>query len=211
MIRFKPWHSSSHIFVLLALILQSYHFSIISRVSHSPTPRIAELSIDEIQLLQAEGRLTATDLAQCYLVMIQEVNHVVHAVSELNPDALSIARKLDKERKAGRLRGPLHGIPVLVKDNIATLDSMNNTAGSFALLGASVRHESMVVSNLRNAGAVVLGKATTGEWAQFRSSIPSSSHGWSAYGGQTLGAYYPQQDPSGSCELALVCAPKSLQ
>ena len=135
---------------------------------------------------------------KAYIQRIQEVNQLLHAVSEINPDALQIAAARDAERAAGFVRGPLHGIPIFVKDNIATRDKTNTTAGSYALVGARPKYEATVVRKLRDAGAVILGKATMGEWAQFRSSIASSSHGWSAYGGQTIGAYYPQQDPHGS-------------
>lgn len=142
--------------------------------------------------------MTSYDLVQAYLERTWEVNSVLHAVGEINPDALAIARSLDAERATGSVRGPLHGVPILVKDNIATQDKMNNTSGSYALLGATVSREATVVSKLRNAGAIILGKSSMGEWAQCRSSKASSSHGWSAYSGQVHGAYYPQQDPSGS-------------
>ncbi|MCJ1396835.1 hypothetical protein MMC11_000025 [Xylographa trunciseda] len=157
-----------------------------------------EITIDDLITYFADGTLTSVGLVRAYIERILEVNHVLHAVSEINPDALSIARILDAERIEGRLRGPLHGVPILVKDNIATLDKMNNTAGSYALVGATVTREATVVAKLRSAGAIILGKATMGEWAQCRSRKASSSHGWSAYGGQVYGAYYPQQDPSGS-------------
>lgn len=166
----------------------------------SRLPQLGEATIDEVQQLQAEGIITSVDLVKAFIHRIAEVNEILRPVSEINPDALAIALDLDGERKAGRVRGPLHGIPILVKDNIATLDRMNTTAGSFALLGARVSQESTVVAKLRKAGAVILGKSTTGEWGQLRSSFTGSSHGWSPYGGQTFGAYYPQQDPSGSCK-----------
>lgn len=120
----------------------------------------------------------------------------MHAVVEINPDALSIAAELDAERKKGKKRGPLHGIPILIKNNIATADKMQNTAGSYALLGATVPRDSTMAAKLRQAGAVILGKTNLNQWASFRST--NSSNGWSAYGGQTFGAYYPNQDPSGS-------------
>lgn len=117
-------------------------------------------------------------------------------VTELNPSALSIATMLDAERANGTIRGPLHGIPILIKNNIATRDAMNNTAGSYALLGAQVPRDSTMADKLRKAGAVILGKANLSQWANFRST--NSSNGWSAHGGQTYAAYYPDQDPSGS-------------
>jgi amidase len=117
-------------------------------------------------------------------------------VTEINPDALSIAATLDTERANGTIRSALHGIPILIKNNIATVDQMNNTAGSYALLGAKVPRDASVVTKLRAAGIVFLGKSNLSQWANFRSS--NSSNGWSAYGGQVTGAYYPNQDPSGS-------------
>lgn len=117
-------------------------------------------------------------------------------MTELNPDALSIAAQLDAERSNGTVRGPLHGIPILIKNNIATADLMNTTAGSWALLGATVPRDSAIARKLREAGAVILGKTNLSQWANYRSS--NSSNGWSALGGQVYGAYYPMQDPSGS-------------
>lgn len=127
---------------------------------------------------------------------IAEVNGQLHAVVEMNPDALSIAAALDAERKNGIVRSPLHGIPMLIKNNIATADRMNNTAGSYALLGAKVPRDATVAAKLRAAGVILLGKTNMSQWANVRSS--NSSSGWSAHGGQTTGAYYPDMDPSGS-------------
>ena len=117
-------------------------------------------------------------------------------MTEVNPDAVSIAAELDMERANGMTRGPLHGVPILIKNNIATNDKMNNTSGSFALYGAKVPRDSTLASKLRAAGVVILGKANLSQWANFRSN--NSTNGWSAYGGQTFGVYYPEQDPSGS-------------
>lgn len=124
------------------------------------------------------------------------MNDTLHAVVEINPDALLIAAELDAERKNGTTRGPLHGLPILIKNNIATADKMQNTAGSYALLGATVPRDSFMAAQLRRAGAIILGKTNLSQWANFRSF--NTSNGWSAYGGQTLGAYVPNQDPSGS-------------
>lgn len=190
-----------------------YVFSVVSIALSNPTgerqcrlatpnpsnfPLLDDISIENLHALFANGSLTSVNLVHAYLERTEEVNGILRAVGEINPDALDIARALDLERSIGRVRGPLHGIPILIKDNIATNDQMNNTAGSYALVGAKVSRESSVVSRLRDAGAIILGKATMGEWAQCRSRKASSSHGWSAYGGQVHGAYYPQQDPSGS-------------
>ena len=157
-----------------------------------------EATIDDLNKLQAAGIVSSVDLVKAYTRRTVEVNDYLHAVSEINPDAISIASSLDRERAIGHLRGPLHGIPILLKDNIATTDALNTSAGSYALLGALPKHEAVVARKLRDAGAVILGKVTMGEWAQFRSGSKTSSHGWSPLGGQTLGAYYPQQDPHGS-------------
>ena len=117
-------------------------------------------------------------------------------MSEINPDASSIAAAFDAERSSGIIRSALHGIPILLKDNIATMDKLNTTAGSYALLRATMARDSTIASKLRAAGVIILGKTSMSEWANFRSS--NSSNGWSAIGGQVLGAYYPNMDPSGS-------------
>ena len=133
---------------------------------------------------------------KAYIARIKEVNGTLNMVTEINPDALSIAAELDAERANGIVRGPLHGVPILIKNNIATMDKMGNTAGSFALYGATVPQDSTIAARLRAAGVVILGKANLSQWANYRSF--NSTNGWSAYGGQTFGAYYPEQDPSGS-------------
>ncbi|OCL09890.1 amidase [Glonium stellatum] len=159
-------------------------------------PDLIEATTEDL-IAGLESRLfTSEDLVNAYVARINEMNSTLHMVTELNPDALSIAAGLDAERANGTVRGPLHGIPILIKNNIATMDKMNNTAGSFALLGAKVPRDSTVVAKLRKAGAIILGKTNMSQWANFRSS--NSSNGWSAYGGQTYAAYYPKQDPSGS-------------
>ncbi|KAG8530316.1 uncharacterized protein KY384_004818 [Bacidia gigantensis] len=161
-------------------------------------PSLCDVSIDKLNYLQSSGIVTSVDLVKVYTQRTSEVNDRLRAVTEINPDALVIAKVRDAERAHGFVRGPLHGIPILLKDNIATTDSQNTSAGSFALQGAQPKYEAIVVKKLRAAGAVILGKATMGEWAQFRSAFGSSSHGWSALHGQTLGAYHTQQDPHGS-------------
>jgi amidase len=126
-----------------------------------------------------------------YLQRIQSLNPTLHAVIEVNPNAVSIAAGLDNERRSGVVRGPLHGIPVLVKDNVATADNMQSTAGSLALYNAQVPGDSVVAAPLRAAGAVLLGKANLGEWANFRGSDTAypQAVGWSARGGNTINAY----------------------
>ena len=130
------------------------------------------------------------------MARIEEVNSVLNVVTELNPDALSIAAALDAERAEGTIRSTLHGLPMLIKNNIATMDKMNNTAGSYSLIGATVPRDATVAGKLRAAGVVLLGKSNLSQWANFRSS--NSSSGWSAYGGQVTGAYYPDMDRKSS-------------
>jgi len=141
--------------------------------------------------------LTTINSSQAYTLRIQEVS-ILNAVTEINPDAISIAQALDAERSRGSVRSAVHGVPILIKNNIATMDQMNNTAGSYSLLGATVPRDSTVVAKLREAGLIILGKANMSQWAQFRSSRINTTSGWSAYGGQVTGAYYPNMSPSGS-------------
>ncbi|KAM3514719.1 hypothetical protein MY11210_001690 [Beauveria gryllotalpidicola] len=158
-------------------------------------PPLLDATLDELRRGLDGGQFTSVDLTKAYIARINEVNEQLHAVNEINPDALAIAAELDQERVKGKV-GPLHGIPILLKDNIATDDKMNNTAGSFALIGAKVPEDSTVAAKLRKAGAIILGKANLSQWANFRSDNGSS--GWTSVGGQTIGAYFPGQDPSGS-------------
>lgn len=159
-------------------------------------PSLIEVTVEDLQDGLESGLFTSVDLVKAYEARIMEVNSTLHMVTELNPDALSIAATADALRANGTLLGPLHGIPILIKNNIATDDAMNNTAGSFSLRGSKVPADSTMAAKLRKAGAVILGKTNLSQWANYRSD--NSSNGWSAYGGQTYGAYYPGQDPSGS-------------
>ena len=164
-------------------------------------PSLLDATLDELRHGLDSGFFSSVDLTNAYISRIKEVNAELRAVNEINPDALAIAAEMDEARKGkgkGKQHtlGPLHGIPILIKDNIATLDEMNNTAGSYALLGARTKEDSTVAAKLRMAGAIILGKSNLSQWANDRST--NTSNGWSAYGGQTVGAYYPGQDPSGS-------------
>jgi len=159
----------------------------------------AEVSAAELQIAMTSGRITALGLVQAYsdrIAAIDRAGPALCSVLVLNPDAEAIAAERDAERKAGRLRGPLHGLPVLVKDNLATADRMDTTAGSPALVGAKAPRDSTVVARLREAGAVVLGKTNLSEWANFRGK--KSSSGWSSLGGQTVNPYGLDRSPSGS-------------
>ena len=133
-----------------------------------------EATIPQLQALMRSRRLTSRQLTKAYLHRIDELNPLLGAVIETNPQAVGIAAQRDAERQHGRIRGPLHGIPVLLKDNIATDDAMETTAGSFALAGSRVPADAELVRRLRNAGAVILGKANLSEWANFRGFIPST-------------------------------------
>jgi amidase len=143
-----------------------------------------EATVEAIHLGFTNGSLTSAALVQFYLDRISRLNPQLRAVIEVNPDALLEARAADARRRTsgGRLLGALDGIPVLLKDNIATRDKLNTTVGSFALLGSVVRRDAGVVTRLRRAGAVVLGKANPTEWCNIR----RVDNGWSARGGQTL-------------------------
>ncbi|MBV9355741.1 MAG: amidase, partial [Chloroflexi bacterium] len=161
--------------------------------------KLDELDIDTAQARMASGEITAQRLVEAYLERIETIDQrgpTLRSVLEVNPDALEIAKSLDRERAAGRVRGPLHGQPILVKDNIDTGDRMQTTAGSLALLGSGVAGDAPVVARLRAAGAVVLGKANLSEWANFRSS--RSSSGWSGRGRQTRNPYVLDRSPGGS-------------
>jgi len=150
-----------------------------------------EKSISDLQAAMAAGELTSRQLTHGYINRIQSLNPLLHSVIEVNPNAMAIATQLDVERRQGHVRGPLHGIPLLVKDNIATDDQMQTTAGSLALYGSHVPGDAVIIQQLRAAGAIILGKSNLGEWANFRSNIPvyPLAVGWSARGGDTKNAY----------------------
>lgn len=166
----------------------------------APKPfELEEATIAELGERLRTGAMTAQQLALAYLARIREIDGagpMLRSVIELNPDALDIAAALDRERAQGKVRGPLHGIPILVKDNIASGDRMQTTAGSLALEGFHAREDAPLVKRLRDAGAVILGKTNLSEWANFRSS--NSLSGWSSRGGQTRNPYALDRSPSGS-------------
>jgi len=163
------------------------------------TFQLEEATIAEMQAAMASGQLTSQRLVEMYLERIEAIDKAgpkIKSVLQINPDALKIARALDEERKAKGPRGPLHGIPILLKDNIATADRMQTTAGSLALLGSRVPRDAFVAQQLRKAGVVPLGKTNLSEWANFRST--ASSSGWSGRGGQALNPYVLDRSPCGS-------------
>lgn len=158
-----------------------------------------EITIDALQQKMQAGELSSHAITQLYLDRINQIDKAgpkLNAVIELNPDALSIADAMDAERKAGKLRGPLHGIPVLIKDNIDTADKMQTTAGALAMEGNIAKKDAFIVTKLRAAGAVLLGKTNLSEWANFRSN--NSCSGWSSRGGQTKSPYILDHNPCGS-------------
>ena len=170
-----------------------------------------EATIADLQEQMGSGELTARALAESYLERIEELDRSgpeLHSIIEVNPDALDIAATMDVERRERGPRGPLHGIPVLVKDNFDTADPMKTTAGSLALLGARSARDAFVVERLREAGAVLLGKANLSEWANFRST--RSTSGWSARGGQCRNPYALDRNPCGSSSGSAVAVSANL-
>lgn len=174
--------------------------SLESSVEQQPARfELDEVTIAQLQTMMKDGNATARSIAEKYLARIDEIDKrgpTINSVIEINPDALAIADTLDQERKAKGPRGPLHGIPVLIKDNIDTADRMMTTAGSLALVGAKPSKDAFIVQRLREAGAVILGKTNLSEWANFRSS--HSTSGWSGRGGQTKNPYSLDRNPCGS-------------
>ena len=163
------------------------------------TFNVVGVSIAELAHAQGQGRVTSLQLVDLYLARIAQLDRAgpsLHSVLALNPNARADARALDRERSAGHARGPLHGIPLLIKDNIETADPMPTTAGSLALVDNMGRRDAPLIARLRAAGAVILGKTNLSEWASMRSAVSVS--GWSAVGGQTLNPYALDRSPCGS-------------
>ncbi len=176
-----------------------------------PFRELEEKSISELQDALTAGIWTSHELVAMYLARIEALDRqgpTLRAVLEINPDVFALADALDVERRERGPRGPLHGIPLLLKDNIATADRMETTAGSLALLGSRPQRDAFVVSQLREAGAVILGKTNLSEWANFRST--TSSSGWSARGGQTLNPYVLDRSPCGSSSGSAVAVAANL-
>ncbi|HEX3088768.1 MAG TPA: amidase family protein, partial [Ilumatobacteraceae bacterium] len=167
-----------------------------------------EKDVAELQQLMRRGKLSSRELTEGYLDRIKQLNPTLNAIIETNPEAVKIAKRMDQERRSGHVRGPLHGIPVIVKDNIATDDKMETTAGSLALVGSRVPDDADLVKQLRKAGAVILGKANLSEWANFRGF--GSFNGWTARGGFTRNPYVLDLDPCGSSSGSAAAAAASL-
>lgn len=203
----------------LALTLVGYNFLTActgssSSKQNTPANESFELNEATIAALQQQmkiGKTTSEDITKLYLKRINEIDKKgpsVNAVIEINPDAEKIAAALDDERKAGRVRGPLHGIPVLIKDNIDTADRMMTTAGALALMNNKAKKDAFIVKQLREAGAVILGKTNLSEWANFRSA--RSVSGWSSRGGQTRNPYVLDRSPCGSSSGSAVAVAANL-
>jgi amidase len=176
----------------------------------TPFP-LEEATLAQMQEWMAEGRYTSRQLVELYLRRIEEVDRggpALRSIAETNPEALGIADALDAERKSRGTRGPLHGIPIVIKDNIDTADRMSTTAGSLALEGVIAPRDAHVVERLRQAGAVILGKTNLSEWANFRST--KSSSGWSGRGGQVKNPYALDRNPCGSSSGSGVAAAANL-
>ena len=173
-----------------------------------PEAWLVERSIAGLQELMGSGERSAVDITSAYLERIEALDGPYRSVVETNPDAVAIASSLDQERAAGSVRGPLHGIPILLKENIDTGDSMLTTAGSLALMDSTTAGDAFVVSQLRAAGAVILGKLGMSEWAFFRSEHGSS--GWSGRNGQVGNAFDPIRTPGGSSSGSGVAASLNL-
>jgi amidase len=173
--------------------------SAVTEQSESLTFPLEEATIDQLQEKMVSGEMTSKTIVQAYLDRIKSIDQdgvKLNSVIEINPDAVLIAEQLDEERRNGKVRGPLHGIPVLIKDNIDTADKMMTTAGSIALNGNYAGKDAFIIGELRKAGAVILGKTNLSEWANFRST--RSSSGWSSRGGQTKNPYVLDRSPCGS-------------
>lgn len=182
-----------------------------SLLATAPTVEVEETTIAELQAAMQAGKLSARALVDEYVERIEKIDRkgaAVNSVIELNPEARAIADALDRERKERRARSPLHGIPVLIKDNIDTADRMMTTAGSLALVGARRSRDAFVAQRLREAGAVILGKTNLSEWANFRST--HSTSGWSGRGGQTRNPYALERNPCGSSSGSAVAVAANL-
>lgn len=158
---------------------------------------VEEKTVLELQEAMRKGDITSKQLCEIYLNRIKQIDGKINSIIEVNPDALAIAEQIDTERQSGKIRSPMHGVPIIIKDNIDTADKMKTTAGSLALMDAPTpKEDAFIVKKLRESGAVLLGKTNLSEWANFRSE--NSSSGWSGRGGQTRNPYILDRSPCGS-------------
>src|SRR5258708_86786 len=193
--------SASGAFLRNLLFAAAILASVSARAQTASIPtNLNEATVVQLQSMMASGQLTSVRLTQYYIdriIGLDQNGPGVNAVMELNPDALAIAKSLDMERAKGTVRGPMHGIPVLLKDNIDTGDKMQTSAGSFALVGTPAPRDSTVAANLRAAGAVILGKTNLSEWANFRSF--ESVSGWAGRGGPPKNPRRGDRHPPAAC------------
>jgi len=201
--------------LLLLVMAGIFMFSLLSHIAAQEPAKLQpadvklqQISIETAQQAMADGRLSAVKLASYYLQQIETRNERLNAVISSNPDLLAQARMLDEERSAGNVRGPLHGIPVLLKDNIEAREKMPTTAGSLALQNNFTGRDAAITKKLRASGALILGKANLSEWANFRST--RSSSGWSGVGGQTRNPYDLNKTPCGSSSGSAVAVAADL-
>jgi amidase len=197
--------------VLLSVLLLACAQEPFSGAAQEPRIDLREYDVAALQAAMRNGDLRSQDIIGYYLREIARIDHAgpeLRSIIEINPDAMEIAIRLDREREASGPRGPLHGIPVVLKANIDTGDRMHTTAGSLALADHRAADDAFLVARLRDAGAVILGKANLSEWANFRSS--RSSSGWSSIGGQTKNPYDPQRNPCGSSSGSAVAVAANL-
>jgi len=192
----------------VAAVAITLFLPLVPLVAEATGPDVEEASVADLQEAMSAGRATSRSLVEAYLERIARLDPGLRSVLEVNPDVRDLADRLDRERKEGVTRGPLHGIPVILKDNVATGDSMQTTVGSLALAGNRAPRDAFLVERLREAGAVVLGKANLSEWANMRSS--RSSSGWSGRGGQTRNPYALDRSPCGSSSGTAVAVAASL-
>ncbi len=202
-----------YISIVLAMIVMVLQFVACTPSSQAPFPAtyLEELTIPQLQLGYQQGRYTIKQVVADYISRINAIDKrgpKLNSVIVVNPDALQIAEALDREWQAGRFRGPMHGIPVIIKDNIDTHDKMPNTAGSLALKNSLPLQDSYIVKKLRDAGAVIIAKANLSEWANFRAE--TSSSGWSGVGGQTNNPYVLDRNPCGSSSGSAVAVSANL-
>lgn len=180
--------------IIIGLMIVFFNVQAVEKIIHID---IEEMSIIEMQELMSKGSITSKQLVEMYLHRIEKIDGKLNAILEINPDAIEVAIKMDKERANGKIRSAMHGIPFMIKDNIETADKMKTTAGSLALLNAPTpKYDAFIVKQLRKSGAVLLGKTNLSEWANFRSE--HSSSGWSGRGGQTHNPYILDRSPCGS-------------
>jgi len=198
-------------FILLLIQISCQSPSEKEQSIYTDSFRFLEQDIAEIQQGYKDGTYTIKELVEAYLKRIEEIDKsgpMLNSIIQINPDAIQNAEQLDLEMVQGNIRGPLHGIPILLKDNIDTHDKMATTAGSRALMNSHPLKDSYIANQLKEAGAIIIGKANLSEWANFRGQLSSS--GWSGVGGQTKNPYVLSRNPCGSSSGSAVAVSANL-